>query len=38
MRSFAKLEKTEDKPMTQERMNELKGRWASMGLPDVKVN
>lgn len=37
MRSFSKLEKPEEKPMTQERMNELKGRWASMSLPDVKV-
>ena len=36
MRSFAKLD-DKPKPMTQERMNELKSRWAGLALADVKV-
>ena len=36
MRSFAKLD-DKPKPMTQERMNELKSRWAGLSLADVKV-
>lgn len=38
MRSFSKLDKTTDDPMTQDRMDELKGRWAALNLPDVKVH
>lgn len=37
MRSFPKLD-DKPKPMTQDRMNELKGRWAALNLPDVKVH
>lgn len=37
MRSFSKLD-DKPKPMTQERMNELKLVWAELNLPDVKVN
>ena len=38
MRSFSALDKTTDDPMTQDRMDELKGRWAALNLPDVKVH
>jgi hypothetical protein len=37
MRSFARLDE-KPKPMTQERMNELKLVWAGLNLPDVKVH
>ena len=38
MRSFSKLDKKSEKPMTQERMDALKDKWAGLRLPDVKVN
>lgn len=38
MRSFSKLDEKKAEPMTQERMDALKDRWAGMGLPDVKVH
>lgn len=40
LRSMAKLDAKSkgSEPMTPERMNAMKGKWASMNLPDVKVN
>lgn len=38
MRSFSKLDEKKPEPMTQDRMNELRGRWAALNLPDVKVH
>lgn len=38
MRSFPKLDAKKAEPMTQERMDALKDRWAGMNLPDVKVH
>lgn len=38
MRSFSKLDEKKPEPMTPEKMTALKGRWASLNLPDVKVH
>lgn len=35
--TFSKLTKDSEKPLTQERVAELKSAWKSLGLKDVRV-